>query len=57
MAPLRITAAASAIDLGIQKKKHGSVTATLIISNKDMNYVLEIVHILEQFLLILNIKF
>ena len=57
MAPLRITAAASAIDAGIQKKKHGSVTATLIISNKDMNYVLEIVHILEQFLLIFNIKF
>ena len=30
LAPLRITAAASAIDAGIQKKIHGSGTATLI---------------------------
>ena len=33
LAPLGITAAASAIDVGIQKKIHSSGTATLIISN------------------------
>ena len=32
LAPLGITAAASAIDTGIQKKIHGSGTTTLIIS-------------------------
>ena len=36
LAPLGITAAASAIDGGIQKKIHGSGTTTLIISNKEM---------------------
>ena len=35
LAPLGITAAASAIDAGIQKKMHGSNTTTLIISNKE----------------------
>ena len=34
LAPLGITAAASAIDAGIQKKIHGSGTTTLITSNK-----------------------
>ena len=37
LAPLRITAAASAIDAGIQKNIHGSGTTTLIISNEEMN--------------------
>ena len=37
LALLGITAAASAIDAGIQKKIHGSGTTTLIISNKEMN--------------------
>ena len=37
LAPLRITAAASAIDAGIQKNIHGSRTTTLIISNEEMN--------------------
>ena len=37
LAPLGITAAASAIDAGIQKKMHGSGTTTLIISNEEMN--------------------
>ena len=37
LAPLGITAAASAIDAGIQKKIHGSGTSTLIISNEEMN--------------------
>ena len=34
-APLGITAAASTIDAGIQKKRHGSVTTTLVISNEE----------------------
>ena len=37
LAPLGITAAASVIDAGIQKKIHGSGTTTLIISNEEMN--------------------
>ena len=37
LAPLGITAAASAIDAAIQKKIHGSGLTTLIISNKEMN--------------------
>ena len=37
LASLGITAAASAIDAGIQKKIHGSGTTTLIISNEEMN--------------------
>ena len=37
LASLGITAAASAIDVGTQKKIHGSGTATLIISKKEMN--------------------
>ena len=47
LAPLRITAAASAIDAGIQKKIHGSGTTTLIISNKEMNDIMKIVQALE----------
>ena len=35
LAPLGITAAASAIDTGIQKKIHGSGTTTLIISKRN----------------------
>ena len=37
LASLGISAAASAIDAGIQKKIHGSGTTTLIISNEEMN--------------------
>ena len=37
LAPLGITAAASAIYAGIQKKLHGSGTTTLIILNKEMD--------------------
>ena len=36
LATLGITAVASAIDAGIQKKTHGSGTTTLIISNEEM---------------------
>ena len=43
LAPLGITAAASAIDAGIQKKIHGSGTALLIIPNKEMNDIIKIV--------------
>ena len=45
--PLRITAAASAINAGIQKKIHGSGTTTLIISNEEMNDIMKIVQALE----------
>ena len=47
LAPLGITAAASAIDAGIQKKIHGSGTATLIISKEEMNDIMKIVQALE----------
>ena len=58
LAPLGVTAAASAIDAGIQKKKkkiHGSgcpsssasQITTLIISNKEMNDLMKIVQSLE----------
>ena len=42
-----ITAAASAIDIGIQKKIHGSGTTNLIISNKEIDNILKIVQALE----------
>ena len=47
LAPLGITAAASVIDAGVQKKIHGSGTTTLIISNVEMNYKIKIVQALE----------
>ena len=47
LVPLGITAAASAIDAGIQKKIHGSGTATLIISNGEMNDIIKIVQARE----------
>ena len=48
LAPLGITAAASAIDAGIQeKKKHGSGNTTLIISNKEINDITKIIQALE----------
>ena len=47
LAPLGITAAASAIDAGIQKKIHGSGTTTLIISNEEINDIMKIVQALE----------
>ena len=47
LAPLGITAAASAIDAGIQKKIHGSGKTTLIISNKEANNIMEKVQALE----------
>ena len=47
LAPLGITAAASAINAGIQKKIHGSGTTTLLISNEEMNDIMKIVQALE----------
>ena len=48
LAPLGITAAASTIDAGIQKKKNTcSGTTTLIISNEEMNDIMKIVQALE----------
>ena len=45
--PLELTAAASAADAGIQKKLLGFGTTTSIISNEEMNDVMEIVQTLE----------
>ena len=47
LAPLGITAAASAIDAVIQKKIHGSGTTTLLICNEEMNDIIKIVQALE----------
>ena len=47
LAPLGITAAASVIDAGIQKKIHGSGTTTSIISNEEMNGIMKIAQALE----------
>ena len=50
LAPLGITAATSAIDAGIQKKKkkkHGSGATILIISNEEMNDIMKNVQALE----------
>ena len=47
LAPLGITAAASAIDTGIQKKIHGSGTTNLIMSNKGMIDIIKIIQTLE----------
>ena len=40
VAPLRITAAALAIDAGIQKKIHNSGATTLVISNSEFNDIM-----------------
>ena len=42
LAPLGITAAASVIDAGIQKKIHGWGTTTLISSNEEMNDIMKL---------------
>ena len=47
LAPFGITAAASAVDAGIQKKIDGSGTTILIISDKEMNDIMKIVQALE----------
>ena len=47
LAPLGITAAASAIDTGILKKIYGSGKTTLIISNEEINDIMKIVQALD----------
>ena len=48
LAPVGITAAASAIDAGIQTKIHGSGNSTLIlILNEEMNDIMKIIQALE----------
>ena len=47
LAPLWITAAASAIDAEIQKKMHGTGTTTLIIWNDKMNEIMKLFQALE----------
>ena len=55
LAPLGITVSTSAIDAGIQKKKkHGSGTTNLIISNQEMNDIMKIVQTLENFIILLK---
>ena len=54
LATLGITAAASAINAGIQNKIHGSGTATLLISNKEMNDTMKIVQAPEDYNILLN---
>ena len=47
LAPLGITAAASAVNAGIQKKINGCGNTTLIISNVEMNDIMKIIQALE----------
>ena len=47
LAPLGITAAASAVDAGIPKKIHGSATTTLIILNEETNDIMKIAQLLK----------
>ena len=47
LAPLGITAAASRVDAGMQKKIRGSATTTLAIPNEEMNDIKKIVQALD----------
>ena len=47
LAPLGITAVASAVNAGIQKETYGSGASTLIISNEEINDIMKIVQALE----------
>ena len=47
LAPLGITAVASAIYAGIQRKVHGSGNSTLIISNEETNDIMKIIQALD----------
>ena len=44
---LRTTAAASAIDAGIQKKIHGSGTTTLIVSYEEIKDIIKMFKLLK----------
>ena len=54
LALLGITAAASAIDAGIQKKIHASGKTILIISYKEVNDIMKIVLALEDSIILLK---
>ena len=54
LALLGITVASSAIDVGIQKKIHGSGTTTLTVSNKEMNDIMKIVQAYENYNILLK---
>ena len=54
LAPLGITAAASPVDAGIQKKIHGSGTTTLITANKEMNDIMKIAQTLNDSIIFLK---
>ena len=54
LVPLGITAPASAIDAGIQKKIHGSGTTNLLISNEQMNDIMKIIQALEDYNILLK---
>ena len=54
LALLGITAAASAIDAGIQKKIHASGKTILIISYKEVNNIMKIVLALEDSIILLK---
>ena len=54
VAPLRIGAAASAVDARVQKKIHGSGTTTLIVSNEEINDIMKLVQALENFNVLLK---
>ena len=54
LAPLGITAAASAIDAGTQKKIHGSGATTLIISNEEINGIMKIVQAIKNSIILLK---
>ena len=49
LAPLEITVAASAINTRIQKKMHCSGITALIVSNEEMNDIMKIVQVPEDF--------
>ena len=54
LAPLGITAATPAIDAGIRKKLDGSGTRTSIISNEEMNDIINIVQALANSIILLK---
>ena len=45
--PLGLTAAASATDAAVHKKMFGSGFTTLIISNEEINYIMETISLLK----------
>ena len=52
--PLELTAATSTIDAAIHKKIFASVVTTLIISNEEVNDIMKIVKLLEEFDLLIK---